>query len=109
MNMTKTFAKLGLVAVLALGLAAAVPAADDTTTVSGKVVCGKCVAKKAEGCQNMLVAADGAEYWLAKSEAADKFGHVCKGEKSAKATGTVTEKDGKKWLTASAMEELKSN
>ncbi len=107
--MTKTLLKLGLVGVVALGLATAAPAADETKTVSGKVVCGKCVAKKADGCQNMLVASDGAEYWLAKSEAADKFGHVCKGEKNAKATGTVAEKDGKKWLTASAMEEIKSN
>jgi hypothetical protein len=106
--MTKTLLKAGLAALIAVGLAASTPAADPTT-VSGKVVCGKCVSKKAENCQNMLVTADGAEYWLAKSEAADKFGHVCKGEKNAKATGTVAEKDGKKWLTASAMEELKSN
>jgi len=107
--MKKTLFEIGLVAALALGLAASAPAADESKTVSGKVVCGKCVAKKADGCQNMLVAADGTEYWLAKTEAADKFGHVCKGEKQAKATGTVAEKDGKKWLTASAMEELKSN
>ena len=106
--MTKTLLKLGLVAAVVLGLAASARAADETT-VTGKVVCGKCSAKKAEACQNMLVTADGQEYWLAKTEAANKFGHVCKGEKNAKVTGTVEEKDGKKWLTASALEELKSN
>ena len=106
--MMKTLLKLSLVATVALGLAASAPAADETT-VTGKVVCGKCTAKKAEACQNMIVTADGQEYWLAKSEAADKFGHVCKGEKNAKATGIVAEKDGKKWLTASALDELKSN
>ena len=106
--MTKTLLMLGFVAAVALGLAAAAPAGDETT-VTGKVVCAKCSAKKAEACQNMLVTADGQEYWLAKTEAANKFGHVCKGEKNAKVTGTVEEKDGKKWLTASALEELKSN
>ena len=106
--MTKTLLKLGLVAVVALGLAASAPAADETT-VSGKVICGKCSAGKAATCQNMLVTADGQEYWLAKSDAATKFGHICKGEKNAKATGTVEEKEGKKWLTASAMEEVKAN
>ena len=106
--MTKTLLKLGLVAAVAFGLAASARAGDETT-VTGKVVCAKCSAKKAEACQNMLVTADGQEYWLAKTEAANKFGHVCKGEKNAKVTGTVEEKDGKKWLTASALEELKSN
>ena len=105
--MTKTLFKLGLVAFLAVGLAAAAMA-DETQTVTGKVTCGKCSLKKAEACQNVLVS-EGKEYWLAKSEASDKFGHVCKGEKMAKATGTVAEKDGKMWLTATSMEELKSN
>ena len=105
--MMKALLKLGLVAVVALGLTAAASAADESKTVTGKVVCGKCSAKKAETCQNMLVTADGQEYWLAKSDAATKFGHICKGEKNATATGTVEEKDGKKWLTASVMEELK--
>ncbi len=105
--MTKTLFKLSLAAFLAVGLVAAV-VADETSTVTGKVTCGKCLLKKADSCQNVLVA-DGKEYWLANSEAASKFGHVCKGEKMAKATGTVSEKDGKTWLTATSMEEVKSN
>lgn len=105
--MTKILFKLSLAAFLAVGLAAP-GVADETTTVTGKVTCGKCLLKKADGCQNVLVA-EGKEYWLAKSEAASKFGHVCKGEKLAKATGTVSEKDGQMWLTATSMEEVKSN
>jgi hypothetical protein len=101
----KSLIKLGLLAVVVLGLASASPAGDETT-LTGKVVCGKCSIKKAEACQNVLVA-DGQEYYLAKSEAADKVGHVCKGEKNVKATGSVSEKDGKKWFTASSMEEIK--
>ena len=100
--------KLGLVVAVLLGLCGGAGAADETT-VTGKVVCGKCSLNQAAGCQNVIVAADGSEYYLAKTEAADKFGHVCKGEKSVKATGTVTQKDGKKWFTASTMEEIKSH
>jgi hypothetical protein len=102
------FLKVGLSLALGLGLALAAVAADETKTLNGVVTCGKCTLKKAADCQNVLVA-DGQEYYVAKSEAADKVGHVCKGEKKVKATGTVSEKDGKKWLTASAMEELKAN
>jgi Family of unknown function (DUF6370) len=105
----KVLVKLGVVAAVVLGLSGVAAAADDVKTLTGKVVCGKCSLKKEAGCQNVFVAEDGAEYYLSKTEAADKFGHVCKGEKTAKATGTVTEKDGKKWLTASAMEEAKTN
>jgi len=32
---------------------------------------------------------------------------VCTGEKGAAVTGTVTEKDGKKWLAATKMDEVK--
>lgn len=105
--MAKTLFKLAMVAFLAVGLASAA-LADETQTVTGKVTCGKCSLKKADACQNVLVS-EGKEYWLAKSEASDKFAHVCTGEKKAKATGTVATKDGKMWLTATSMEELKAN
>jgi hypothetical protein len=105
----KMMLKLAMVAALVMGFALIGGAAEEAQTLTGKVVCGKCTLNKAAACQNVLVTAEGTEYYLAKSEAADKFGHVCKGEKTAKATGSVSEKDGKKWLTASAMEETKAN
>ena len=103
----KTLAKAGLALALVLGLMAAANAADETT-VTGKVVCAKCSLKKADAakCQDVLVA-DGAEYYVEKNDVAKKFGHVCQGEKAATVTGTVAEKDGKKWITATKMEEKK--
>ena len=108
----KTIAKLGLALALVVGLVAAATAADEVT-LTGKVLCAKCTLKKADAkeCQNVLVVKDGdktAEYYVEKNDVATQFGHVCKGEKDAVVTGTVSEKDGKKWIAATKMEEKKS-
>jgi hypothetical protein len=108
----KTIAKLGLAVALVVGLVAGATAGDEVT-VTGKVMCAKCSLKKADAkeCQDVLVVKDGdkaAEYYVEKNEVAKKFGHVCSGEKAAVVTGTVSEKDGKKWISATKMEEEKS-
>jgi type 1 fimbria pilin len=101
---------VALVAVAAL--AGATFAVDDakTVTVSGKILCAKCTlhADDAKECQNVLVAeVDGkkVEYYLAKNAITEEFGHVCKAEKSVIATGTVSEKDGKRWMTPTKMDQ----
>jgi hypothetical protein len=107
----KTIAKLALTLALAVGFVASASAEE---TVSGKVMCGKCSLKKADAdkCQDMLVAKDAAgkvtEYYLEKNDVLKAYGHTCQGEKPAVVTGTVTEKDGKKWLAATKMEAPKS-
>lgn len=95
--------------VLALGLGFVVAAAaGDEVTLNGTLVCAKCSLKKADahGCQDVLIVAGekASEYYVVKNETAKKFGHACRGEKPAKVTGTVSEKDGKQWITASSME-----
>jgi hypothetical protein len=108
----KTILKLGLALALAGGLVAAASAGDETT-LTGKIVCAKCTLKKADAkeCQDVLVVKDGdktAEYYIEKNAVKETFGHVCQGEKAAVVTGKVTEKDGKKWISATKMEEKKS-
>jgi hypothetical protein len=108
----KTIIKLGLAVALVVGLVAGATAGDEVT-VTGKVMCAKCSLKKADAkeCQDVLVVKDGdktAEYYVEKNDVAKKFGHVCNGEKAAVVTGTVSEKDGKKWISATKMEEQKS-
>ena len=94
-------------------LAAEKPAAKAAeVTLTGEVQCAMCLLKKADakGCQDVLVVTDkGArtEYYLAKNAASDRFGMSCVKPRKAVATGTVSEKDGKKWLAASKLEELK--
>ena len=105
----KTFAKLGLAAALVLGLVVSVQAGDEAVTLQGEVMCAKCTLKKADAteCQDVLVVSEGdtkGEYYVVKNDVAEKFGHVCSSKKAAKVTGTVAEKDGKKWITATAME-----
>ena len=98
--------------VFVLGMVAPAVAADPVT-MTGKVMCAKCTLKKADAkeCQDVLVVKDAkgaaAEYYLVKNAVQEKFGHVCTGEKGAAVTGTVTEKDGKKWLAATKMDEVK--
>jgi hypothetical protein len=93
----------------ALALAVTATAADEVT-LKGTIVCAKCVLKKpdAKECQNvLLVDADGkkVEYYLAKSAAGDAVGEVCMEKKDVTITGTVSEKDGRKWITASKVED----
>jgi hypothetical protein len=97
---------------LVVGLVAA-PAAVEETTLNGKILCAKCTLKKADAkeCQDVLVVkGDGdatTEYYIVKNEVAEKFGHTCRGEKAATVTGTVSEKDGRKWIAATTIAEPK--
>jgi hypothetical protein len=105
-----------LIALMAVAtLAGFASAAEEakTVTVTGKIVCAKCSLQKddAKACQNVIVATEGGktvEYYLVKSPLAEEFGHVCKGEKNVVATGTVTEKDGKTWITATKLDQPES-
>lgn len=104
----RTLLKASLALALVVGLVASASAGEEKT-LSGKVVCAKCTLKKADAtkCQDVLVV-EGAEYYVEKNAVSEKFGHVCSSSKAAVVTGAVSEKDGKKWIAPSKMEETKS-
>ena len=107
----KTLARIALALVVALSFVAGAYAADQT--LSGDVVCAKCGLKKADAkaCQNVLVVKDGdatTEYYIEKNDVATKFGDVCTAKKPVTVTGAVSEKDGKKWIAATKIEDKKS-
>ena len=77
---------------------------------SGTLVCAKCALNKADAheCQDVLIVADATgaktEYYVTKNEVAEKSGEACTLEIKATVTGTVSEKDGRKWITPSKIE-----
>jgi len=78
--------------------------------LTGSLLCAKCSLKKADAheCQDVLVVTDPkgakAEYYVTKNEVAEKAGEACTQEVKATVTGTVSQKDGKTWLTPSKIE-----
>lgn len=102
-----------LVALVAIATLAGLAAAGEeakSVTVTGKIVCAKCSLHKedAKECQNVIVTeVDGksVQYYLVKNALSEEFGHVCKGEKNVVATGTVSEKDGKTWITPTKLDQ----
>jgi hypothetical protein len=95
---------------LALFCGSAAPAHANEKTHEGTLVCAKCYLKKpdAKECQDvLLVPTTGgakAEYYIAKNEVAKKAGEACTTAVKARVTGTMSEKDGRTWLTPSKIE-----
>ena len=93
-------------------LLAADNAASKETTLTGKMVCGKCVLHETKSCQNVVqVMQDGktVNYYLTQNETSKSQHEAICGGSSEKVTvtGTVKETDGKEMLTASKIEVAK--
>lgn len=94
----------------ALALAVAFPALAADKVFDGTLVCAKCVLKKSDAkeCQDVLLVSNAAgektEYYITKNDVAVKAGEVCTQEIKATVTGTVSERDGKSWLTPSKID-----
>ena len=90
---------LALVGVLAL----TAQAADKEVTLKGKIMCGKCALKQAKKCATVIkVNEDGKDvvYWFLDNGTKEEYHEeVCGGAvKEGTVVGTVSEKDGKKWI-----------
>ena len=99
--------------VMAVAFAFVATAGEKAVTMEGSMACAKCTLKLADAkeCQTVVqVKNDKGEdvnYYIVKNDVAEKFGHVCQGMKTVKITGTVMEKEGKKWIEATKIEEVK--
>jgi hypothetical protein len=97
---------------LALVVPSSMTAAVVTTdeVFKGTLVCATCELNKADAheCQDVLLVDDGkgstAEYYITKNEVATKSGEACTLKIPATVTGSVSQKDGKTWLTPSKIE-----
>jgi hypothetical protein len=88
-------------------LAVALPAfAAADETFKGDRVCAKCFLKKpdAKECQDVLLVANASgaptEYYLVKNDVWKAIGEACTVKVPSTVTGTVSEKDGRKWIAA---------
>jgi hypothetical protein len=106
----KRFASTFLAAIITIviALSAANAAKPKEVTLKGQLGCGKCSFHEASACQNVLKVKDAAgketTYVLADNDVS-RANHekVCGPASPATITGAVSEKDGKKVLTASAI------
>jgi hypothetical protein len=108
--MTKKIVSLfAFCVVLSLSMSLAKAAAPAEVTLKGTMKCAKCSLKLQDKCQDVLVVTeDGKEvnYFLKDNKEAKGFHkEICKADKeNVTVTGTVSEKDGKKILTATKIE-----
>jgi len=107
--------KLKLFAALlaALTITASTALAAGEVTITGNMVCGKCTLHETETCQNVVqVTEDGktVNYYLKENEVSKaEHAAICKGgSEKVTVTGKVKEKDGKKTLTATKIEVVKT-
>ena len=106
---------LALLAGLAIAGAAMTALAGDSkeTTITGNMVFGKCTLHITDKCQNVVQVMDGTNtvnYFLKHNEVSkDAHGAVCHGDtEKVTVTGTVKEKDGKKMMTSTKIDVVKS-
>ena len=113
MNMKKLKLAIALLGALAVAGATTALAADEVT-ITGNMVCGKCTLHETDKCQNVVqVTEDGktVNYYLKENQVSkDAHGPICQGgSEKVTVTGTVNEKDGKKMMTATKIEVVKSS
>jgi hypothetical protein len=79
----------------------------DEQTLKGEMVCAKCYLNKpdAKECQDVLLVKDATgattEFYVTKNKVSQDAGEACTNAIPATIVGSVAEKDGRKWITAS--------
>lgn len=107
----KASLKLGLSLAVVLSFLALATADDKKEeTLKGTMVCGKCTLKVCKKCTNVLQVKDGdktVNYFMDDKGAKESYHKaICPGDskQEAEVTGTVSTKDGKKWIKPSKVD-----
>jgi hypothetical protein len=104
-NLMITFAAIAA----ALTISSTASAAEKT--LKGEGLCAKCELKETSKCQNAIRVEEGGKkvvYYIDESEASKGLHKkLCSATEKLVVKGTVSEKDGKKWVKASKIEEGK--
>ena len=109
--MNKRMKKFSSIIALVGLLAIPAFAADKEVTITGEGKCAKCALHETKKCQNVIQTEENGKtvtYYLAQNDTSKDFhDNLCKKSEKVTATGTVSEKDGKKILTVSKIDEAK--
>jgi hypothetical protein len=97
---------------VALALAAVVATAQarpdkEEKTLKGTITCAKCDLHETTKCATVIKVKEGGKdvvYYLDDASAKKNHGPICQSPKEGSVTGTVSEKDGKKIVTATKVE-----
>jgi Family of unknown function (DUF6370) len=76
-------------------------------TLKGEITCAKCDLKKSDSCHTVIkVKEDGKEvvYWFEKADSKKYHKPICTEAKKGTVKGTVSEKDGKKYVKVSKLD-----
>ncbi len=101
---------LALCFVLLAGSATLGVAAGKEVKLDGKLTCAKCDLKKEKECATVIVTKEGGKdvvYYLDDKSHKAHHSDYCSSAKDGSVTGTVSEKDGKKIITATKVEAKK--
>jgi hypothetical protein len=93
-------------------LAGGARAADKEVTLKGDIMCAKCELNEGTKCQTVIKVKEAGKevtyYFLDKGNGEAYHEAVCGGgKKEGTVTGTVSEKDGKKWIKPAKVEYAK--
>ena len=110
--MKKIKLMLALLAGLAIVSATTALAADEIS-ITGNMVCAKCTLHETDTCQNVVQVTEDEKtvnYYLKQNDVSkEAHGAICHGDtEKVTVTGTVKEKDGKKMMTPTKIEVVKS-
>jgi hypothetical protein len=104
----RTMGSMALGLVMLFVLALGVRADDKEVTLKGTITCAKCDLKVAKSCATVIkVEEDGKDavvYYFDKVSGKENHKKICTEAKKGSVTGTVSEKDGKKWITVTKVE-----
>jgi hypothetical protein len=106
--MKSAFSILGTLAVLT-ALGTGLEAQEKESTFKGTILCAKCALKETKECTTAIVVKEGEKkltyYFKDKGVKEGYHEEVCGGDrKEGSVTGTVLEKDGKKWISPKKVE-----
>jgi Family of unknown function (DUF6370) len=100
----KNACKLALCVAAVLGFLALAQAEDKKEeSLTGTITCGKCDLKLVAKC-NTVVKVKDTVYWFDKESNKKYHKDTCTEAKEGTVTGTVADKDGKKWVHATKVE-----